>query len=117
MEEFAVMRKIGKWALRITGVLLLIAIIPVSIKVREYGYATTRITARVVCPMVYIDGRDVPFALNHLSMLGILPFDPRSIVSVSLSGQARSHCGCLWHVRGEIHSLPRRRLRLAVIAD
>ena len=83
------MRKIGKWAFRIIGVLLLIAIIPVTLKVREYGYLTTRISARVVCPMVYIDGRDVPFALNHLHMLGIVPFDARNVVSVVLDDKKR----------------------------
>ncbi len=83
------MRKIGKWALRIIGVLILIAIIPVSLKVREYGYMTTRATARVVCPMVYIDGRDVSFAVNHLYMLGVLPIDPRSIVTVKQDDKKR----------------------------
>lgn len=83
------MRKIGKWAFRIIGVLLLIAIIPIALKIREYGYVTTRITARVVCPMVYIDGRDVPFALNHLNMLGVVPIDPRDYVSVVLDNKIR----------------------------
>jgi hypothetical protein len=83
------MRKIVKWALRIIGILLLIAIIPVSIKVREYGYVTTRLTARVVCPMVFIDGRDTKFALNHLNMIGIIPFDPRDVVSVKLDKAKR----------------------------
>jgi hypothetical protein len=89
MQEFSAMRKIVKWALRILGVLILIAIIPVSLKVRELGYLTTRAAARVVCPMVYIDGRDVPFALNHLHVIGVLPFDPRSVVSVDRDDKKR----------------------------
>jgi hypothetical protein len=89
MVEFGVVRKIGKWTVRIVGVLSLITIIPIAFKVREYGYVTTRLTARVVCPMVYIDGRDTSFALNYLNMIGIVPFDPRSVVSVELNPKAR----------------------------
>ena len=89
MVEFWVVRKIGKWTLRIIGIICLIALITVTIKVREYGYVTTRLTARVVCPMVYIDGRDTSFALNHLNMIGIVPFDPRSVVSVKLDPKKR----------------------------
>jgi hypothetical protein len=47
MKEFLVMRKIGKWALRIFGVLVLIAIIPAGLKVREFGYLTTRVTCHL----------------------------------------------------------------------
>ena len=83
------MRKFGKWAFRIIGIICLIAIIPITLKVREYGYITTRLAARVVCPMVFIDGRDTDFALNHLNMIGIVPFDPRSVVSVKLDPKKR----------------------------
>jgi len=75
-------RKIG----RAIGIAVLVALIGgvalAAPTVRKFGYLTTRASARVVCPMVYIEGRSVNQALERLALFKLFPFDPRGVVGV-----------------------------------
>ena len=76
---------IGAVVLALVGVVAFIA--P---QVVTYGYLTTRATARIACPMIYLEGRDKDFALTRMHNIGLLPFDPRGPVTIKQDDAEKS---------------------------
>lgn len=66
------------------------AVVFVTPKIISFGYVTTRATARVACPMIFLQGRDKAFALDHMNDLAMLPFDPHGRVNIDQNDAERS---------------------------
>lgn len=49
---------------------------------QEWGLRTALLTARMACPTVYVEGREIEFALRRLDGLGFTPFTISEVVRV-----------------------------------
>ncbi|NJS13268.1 MAG: hypothetical protein HC788_00205 [Sphingopyxis sp.] len=90
MKDFAMKRntkRILAGAALATVLGTLVLVIPQAM---AYGYVTTRATARIVCPMIFLQGRDEVFAVGHMHDLGLLPFDPRNRVHIERNNAERA---------------------------
>jgi hypothetical protein len=84
------MRKSKKIILGVTLVTAVGALIFIVPKAISFGYTTTRLTARLACPMIFLQGRDKEFALNYTNDLEYLPFDPRGKINIEQNDAERS---------------------------
>lgn len=83
-------RKTKKIMAAATLAVIVGAVALVTPQITSFGYVTTRATARIACPMIFLQGRDAVFALSHMHDLALLPFDPRGRVVIAQNNEDRS---------------------------
>lgn len=83
-------RNTKKIMLGVVVVALLGGVAFIAPQVAKFGYITTRATARVACPAIYLQGQTKETALKRMHDLALLPFDPRGPVTIKQDDAQKS---------------------------